>query len=99
MDLKKLYSLRSEFTIIGLTGRTGSGCSRIAELLSGDFKSIESKGLRSEKEFKDEIFKRKYAICKNYLSHDENWVPFVTIRYVDVLLFYILHKNGGNYKD
>ena len=99
MDLKKLYSLRQDFTIIGLTGRTGSGCSRIADLLSGPFSKIEEDGLRIETEFSDEIFKRKYSICKTFLSHKDNWISFETIRYVDVLLFYILHKNGGNKKD
>lgn len=99
MDLKKLYSLRNDFTIIGLTGRTGSGCSRIAELLSGTFGDLEEKGLRPEGEFSDEIFKRKYSICKTFLAHDNNWIPFETIRYVDVLLFYILHKHGGNHTD
>lgn len=35
--LDELYSLREDFSIIGLTGRTGSGCSKVAELLSKDF--------------------------------------------------------------
>ncbi|MBL0146081.1 MAG: hypothetical protein IPP48_10180 [Chitinophagaceae bacterium] len=99
MDLNKLYSLRKDFTVIGLTGRTGSGCSRIAELLSGPFTTLEAKGLRAESEFTDEVFKRKYSICKNFIGHNDNWVPFEIIRYVDVLLFYILHKHGGNLKD
>ena len=98
MELKKLYSLRNDFTIIGLTGRTGSGCSRIAELLSGDFTNLEV-GLRDENDFSDDIFKRKYSICKKFLAHNDNWVSFETIRYVDVLLFYILHKHGGNRND
>jgi deoxycytidylate deaminase len=99
VDLNKLYSLRRDFTIIGLTGRTGSGCSRIAELLSGTFQDLESKGLREESAFKDEIFKRKYSICREFLAHGDNWVPFEIIRYVDVLLFYILHKHGSNDSD
>ena len=36
MKLKKLYSLRKDFTIIGLTGRVGSGCSEIAKWLSSE---------------------------------------------------------------
>ena len=46
MDLKELYSLRINFTVIGLTGRTGSGCSIISELLSLDYKNLERQGLR-----------------------------------------------------
>lgn len=99
MKLDKLYSLRSDFTIIGLTGRTGSGCSRIAELLSKSFTNLESEGLRDESEFTDEIFKRKYSICKSYLSHEGNWTAFEIIRYVDVLVFYILNKHGQSRED
>lgn len=29
-----IYNLRQNFTAIGLTGRTGSGCSKFADLLS-----------------------------------------------------------------
>lgn len=30
----KIYKLRKNFVVIGLTGRTGSGCSTVAKLLS-----------------------------------------------------------------
>ena len=97
MDLKELYSLRNNFTIIGLTGRTGSGCSKIAEILSNDYHSFEKEGLRDVNEFNNIIFKRKYSICKKYLENGDNWVKFVVIKYVDVLLFFILNKYGGDY--
>lgn len=98
MKLDKLYSLRTDFTIIGLTGRTGSGCSKIAELLSLDFPNLEACGLRDEPEFTDTTFYRKYEICKNYLSHSNNWKPFIILKYTNVLLFYILHQYGGEHK-
>ena len=31
--VKQIYKLRQNFILIGLTGRTGSGCSTIAEVL------------------------------------------------------------------
>lgn len=34
MSLDNLYSLRKEFTIIGLIGRLGSGCTAVAKLIS-----------------------------------------------------------------
>lgn len=30
----KIYKLRKNFVVIGLTGRTGSGCTTVAKLLS-----------------------------------------------------------------
>ena len=35
-----IYKLRQTFLLIGLTGRTGSGCSTIAKLLKGDFEEL-----------------------------------------------------------
>jgi dCMP deaminase len=97
MNLKQLYSLRNNFTVIGLTGRTGSGCSKISELLSMDYNYLVEEGLRDENDFDNIIFKQKYTICKNFIQCSDNWVQFNVIKYVDVLLFFILNKYGGNY--
>lgn len=97
MDLSHLYSLRNEFIIIGLTGRTGSGCTMISDYLSKDFSNIKE-GLRNTHEFEDVVFKQKYSIVKSFLSHEDNWKPFEIIKYKNVLLFYILYKYGGNYR-
>ncbi len=37
MDLSHIYKLWNDFTIIGLTGRTASGCTQIADQLSKGF--------------------------------------------------------------
>lgn len=95
MKLDTLYSLRTEFTVIGLTGRTGSGCSRIAELLSGDFEKLKE-GLRDNNQFDDPVFKRKYVICEEFLNDEKNWCSYEIIKYVDVLIFFILNKYGND---
>lgn len=83
-NLDQLYSLRNTFSIIALTGRTGSGCSTIAEIL--------------EKGFDDAVYPspdlfnshhnsyRKYKIVYNYAK--ENFRPYtkITYREVEVLL-------------
>ncbi len=89
MKLTELYKLRKNFTIIGLTGRTGSGCTQVAEILSQDY-DILSKGFRNTKDFQNPIITRKLEICKKYLSHGDNWSPFDIIKYKNVLLFYII---------
>ncbi|MGN6495612.1 MAG: hypothetical protein ACTHLE_26720 [Agriterribacter sp.] len=98
MKLDHLYSLRREFTVIGLTGRTGSGCTQIAEILSGTFEKLQSEGLRDLITFDDSVFRRKYNICRKYLQNSENWSSFEVIKYLNVLLFFILNKYGGNNK-
>lgn len=96
MKLKELYKHRTDFTIIGLTGRTGSGCSQISDLLSKDFNNL-SKGLRSAESFSDPVFKRKFEITKNYLSHGNNWQQYDIIEYKKVLLLYIIKKTGTDF--
>ncbi|QIJ90183.1 hypothetical protein C7H62_2375 [Mesoflavibacter sp. HG96] len=99
MKLDHLYSLRRNFTVIGLTGRTGSGCTTMANLLSGSYSNLEKEGLRN---FSDEmssngLFIRKYNIIKNFVSTDSNWTPFDVISYKNVLLLYLFNRYGGNY--
>lgn len=99
MKLTELYKLRHNFTIIGLTGRIGSGCTRIAEILSGDFQQLES-GIRNIAEIEREapMIARKIEICRNYLSYEGNWKPFEVIKYKDVLLFYLIAHIGEDTK-
>lgn len=99
MKLNHLYSLRRNFTVIGLTGRTGSGCTTIARLLSGTYKDLKEAGLREFPKTDDNLlFTRKYEIIKNFIKTDENWVPFDVISYKNILLLYLFHQYGGNYQ-
>ncbi len=95
MKLTELYKLRHSFVIIGLTGRTGSGCTKIAELLSGSFENLK-KGIRDVSEVKNSITARKLEICKEYLEYEDNWKPFEVIKYKDVLLFYLISHIGSD---
>lgn len=97
MELNELYKLRRSFTIIGLTGRTGSGCSKIAELLSRDFNNL-NKGIREICQIENPISRKKNEICYNYLSYGQNWQPFETIKYKNILLFYLISYYSKDYK-
>lgn len=96
MKLKKLYSLRKDFTVIGLTGRVGSGCSEIAEKLSNS-NFINSINITSSIEL-DEAEMIKNKICYDFLSNSNNWLPFKIIHYKDVLLFHLIFEStrGNN---
>jgi dCMP deaminase len=96
MKLDHLFSLRNEFSVIGLTGRMGSGCTQIAELLNNDFENLRANGLRKSHQFSDPVFQRKYSICQNYLAHGNNWRRYDVISYKNVLLFFILNRYGGD---
>lgn len=90
-----IYKDRTDFTIIALTGATGSGCTELADLMCkrtfDEFKgSIRDpnniKNINNEKDI--EIFKRKYSICYNFTK--KKYYPFKIIKYKNVLLYYLL---------
>lgn len=90
MKLKKLYSLRKDFTIIGLTGRVGSGCSEIAKWLSMD--KLDTTISMSAMVNSIEAEEIKYKICCDFLAHSDNWKKFHVIHYKDVLLLHLFHQ-------
>lgn len=97
--IDQLYSLRKNFTVIGLTGRVGAGCSQIAKILSDkDFinKVKEDSSLFEDSSLPENL---KYKICADYLSYEGNFKPFHVISYKDVLLLHLLHYGAINGTD
>lgn len=93
--LDQLYSLRKNFTIIGLTGRTGSGCSELAEILSTDFDKVSN--IRRVEDIEESVFQKKHQIVQNYTQ--QNWKNYKVIEYKKVLflmLLPLLKKNSKN---
>ena len=72
--IRDIYTLRSKFLIIGLTGRTGSGCTTVAKIFSTkDFHLLSS----NYREFGNKVIDnnlRKDRIVYNFIRH--NWQPF-----------------------
>src|ERR1051325_3029944 len=96
IDLSHIYSLRNNFTIIGLTGQIGSGCSEVAEQLSigfryADFEDPLEIGLsRDTSEFKHNSY-RKYRIVYKYAV--DNFKSYSRINYKDVLVIFLLQNS------
>lgn len=82
-----IYRLRQTFLLIGLTGRTGSGCSTIAKLLGGEFGDLFAPS-PCDYEAPHPNERRKYAIVFNYLQ--KNWKSFDVISASDMLFFFML---------
>ncbi|SHJ88400.1 dCMP deaminase [Arenibacter nanhaiticus] len=92
--INQIYSNRNNFLVLGLTGRTGSGCSTTAEKLSSkenDFKfpPVDSFDFLNENE------KRKYKITLNFAKN--NWNQFYTIRVKDIITTFILENSFSNF--
>lgn len=83
-----IYNEREQFIIIGLTGRTGSGCTTVSTILQSenfsDLKLHEPKSTNFSTN--DE---RKYQIIYNYAK--KHWNPFYRISMTDMIFSFVLH--------
>lgn len=80
--LDKLYSLREDFSIIGITGRTGSGCTDVANILESEFEKLDK--IIAPSEMSKTTQERKYKIA--YEFNKWNWKKYKIIKYRNVLL-------------
>lgn len=91
--ISKLFLERSQFVLIGLTGRTGSGCTTSANILENPNPAFPTHhdALVHGKPFFEGLSSKRYNIVKHYA--EKNWLPFYAIRVSDVLSAYLLQLN------
>jgi dCMP deaminase len=71
----KIYTLKNNFILVGLTGKTGSGCSTVAEILKNgyiDYKAVDEKDKY--------IQQKKDRIIKNFASKNFKDKAFYIIK-------------------
>lgn len=90
-SVQNAFEQRHSLIIIGLTGRTGSGCSTTANILKTE--SFDSLHLKDPKTFdfqsRDE---RKYEVIHKYMQTESHWKPFSIISGSDIIFSFILGK-------
>ena len=84
--IHQVYDTREKYIIIGLTGRTGSGCTTTAGILTTPREKL--KLARPQLLGNNENEARKFSIIKRYIEN--NWVPFVTIEIKNIIASFIL---------
>lgn len=95
--IRKLYELRKNFIVIGLTGRTGSGCSTVADVLS-------SQSLRElpsnypEYVGMPDVERRKNRIVYEFMDESDNWWPFTVIKASDVIFYFAFLQDFETFK-
>lgn len=82
--LENVFKETSDFVVIGLTGRTGSGCSTAAHILSQVTLNLPD----AEHSHYEGNERRKFRIVKNYI--DRKWVGFKWLQIRSVITGYIL---------
>ncbi|MBV6660830.1 hypothetical protein KV572_07800 [Pseudomonas yamanorum] len=83
--IDNIYEDAKDFLIIGMTGRTGSGCTTAAKLLCGQRLDIPSEGYEglTRNEFK------KHKIIKKYIDGG-GWAPFYKIEASSLITYHLL---------
>ncbi len=91
-----IYEEREEFIIIGLTGRTGSGCSTVSNILSTEnFDDLDLHDPQSTNFENNE--QRKYQIIFKYA--EKHWNPFKVISMTNVIVSYLVSVDYDTFKN
>lgn len=90
--VSEVYKSKENLIIIGLTGRTGAGCSTVAKILStSQFKDLDMEGDKNHSfENSDE---RKEHIIFEYMKEADRWQPFSVIEVSGLILASILEHS------
>lgn len=80
-SLDKIYGEKDDFIIIGLTGRTGSGCTTVASILSQEKEMINHSLYNGTSPVTNED--RKERILYSYF--DVNWCKFLSIKVSSII--------------
>lgn len=96
--ISKLFSERSNFILLGLTGRTGSGCTSASLILEEKQPlDLTSEDLKYKNEdFFNGFDKVRQKITNDYIKH--NYAPFITIKVSDLISAYILKLTKSQIK-
>ena len=93
-SVNQVYTRRNDFILIGLTGRTGSGCSSTANLLTKDINNLKLPKPYENGLSGNEL--RKYRIAYNFAK--KNWKPFKVIKVTNLITSFLLdYKTNENF--
>lgn len=88
--ISSLFHERSKFIVLGLTGRTGSGCTTAANILENEKASFpKAEDVKIGKDlFFSNLDLRRYKVATHYIT--ENYNSFISIKVSDLISAYIL---------
>lgn len=93
--ISELFLENNQFILVGLTGRTGSGCTTTANILES--KNVCFPELNSLNDFYDGLDKRRYLIVKKFA--EEHWENFYSIKVSDLISIYLIMLSNSKIID
>lgn len=88
--LKTLFARRGQFIVLGLTGRTGSGCTTAATLLTKAFQDLRLEPVASPLVTIDQ---RKHRVIHEFA--EKNWQPFLEVSVTLTIITFVLEADAG----
>lgn len=93
--IKKIYGDDDDFIVLGLTGRTGSGCSTIADILQSD--KMEINHTLYDGSFPSTNQDRKDRIIRRYFNSE--WKPFLLLQVRSIITTFLLDEESFSNKE
>lgn len=91
-----IYRVLEEVVIVGLTGRTGSGCSTVAKILSSP--TIDELSLKDVKRYNfGSAEERKHSIIRDFMKGG-NWKPFTVIEMSSIILAQVMSRGRDSFE-
>jgi len=87
--ISKIYGEDDDFILLGLTGRTGSGCSTVAKILASKRKNIKHSLFKGDTPSTNN--ERKEKIITQHF--DKNWQPFILIQVRSIITLMLAEKD------
>jgi len=87
--VEKIYTQKDEFLIIGLTGKTGSGCTTVADIFRNGYKNYNDIN-----ELDKPLQKRKDRIIKNYAKVKFAEKKFTLIKPSTIMMMLFIFEKG-----
>lgn len=95
--VSNIYQEKESLLILGLTGRTGAGCSTVAQILSKNYEDLDLSYV-DRPEFKD-ADRYKFKAIQEYISKKDRWIPFQIIQGSCVILSFVFEVEGEKTKN
>ena len=89
--VERIFAERKDFIIIGLTGRTGCGCTTVANFLCKKFSDLQPPKATSTQTF----YERSNKIVYDFA--EKTWVPFRLIEMKHIIFTFILEEDSNTF--
>ena len=97
-SLESAYKERTSLIILGLTGRTGSGCTTVSKILkTEEFSQLDLHDCKTH-DFKSKN-ERKYEVVYKFMKEENRWAPFTVIEGSSIIFSFVIQYGFEKFKE